>query len=538
MEIIGFTEQLSTTIQGVFDEGAIYSIIEREFKKSGRYTAIVLLLTGDGLKLKFRLSTMASGPVEMAEKVVGARLMEYEVDLRRSKLFSQVALEGKTFLVGLNNILEDLLPLPAALLIAKISGLGKRESIMTPLYKHGKIVGVFATSSTELGAQLVPSVKNLARNITIALERADEYAERERAVREIRSLARFPSEDPNPVLRIADNGEIVYANQASNDLLAKWERGIGDIAPDRWLELTAKAVSSGEGQTAEVELGDRVLLMNIVPVPGSECINVYGSDITDRKKMEQALKDNAESLERLVEERTRELREAERLSAIGEVAAAVGHDLRNPLQAVVNDLYSVKTKLETLPASQQKGAVEQSFVETIRKIEQQVEYMNNIISELQDLARPVSPRLTETDLLALLRDVIASTDVPANISIRLDAEHGQEFTKSMADGVMMRRVFSNMITNAIQAMPSGGHLVIEAAPRGENLSVGFRDDGVGMTKETLDKLFRPLFTTKSKGQGLGLATCKRLVEAQGGSITVESQVGEGTTFTVNVPLRK
>ena len=261
-------------------------------------------------------------------------------------------------------------------------------------------------------------------------------------------------------------------------------------------------------------------------------------DITERRKLEAELQRHSGHLEELVEERTKRLRDAERLATIGQVAAAVGHDLRNPLQAMLSDLYLMKAELGRLPASQQEVAVEQGFVETIRKIERQVDYMNSIISELQDLARPVNPQLVRTDMRALLEDAVANTEVPANISITFGSANSRELPKPMVDAVMMKRVFSNLINNAVQAMPEGGHLVIDAVAGEEDLSVSFKDDGVGISKEDLGKLFQPLFTTKSKGQGLGLATCKRLVEAHGGRITVQSRLGRGATFTVVVPLGK
>jgi signal transduction histidine kinase len=103
---------------------------------------------------------------------------------------------------------------------------------------------------------------------------------------------------------------------------------------------------------------------------------------------------------------------------------------------------------------------------------------------------------------------------------------------------MMRRVFTNLVTNALQAMPEGGQLTITASQPEEVVLISVQDTGVGIPEEDLPKLFHPLYTTKAKGVGLGLAVCQRLVEAHGGSITVESQVGRGSTFTVKLPVRR
>ena len=105
-----------------------------------------------------------------------------------------------------------------------------------------------------------------------------------------------------------------------------------------------------------------------------------------------------------------------------------------------------------------------------------------------------------------------------------------------ADPDLIKRVFMNLITNAIQAMPQGGELEITAQKNGEEELISFRDTGVGVSQETLPKLFGPLFTTKAQGQGLGLAVCKRVMEAHGGTITVDSTVGKGSTFTARLPI--
>jgi signal transduction histidine kinase len=104
----------------------------------------------------------------------------------------------------------------------------------------------------------------------------------------------------------------------------------------------------------------------------------------------------------------------------------------------------------------------------------------------------------------------------------------------LTDSYLLKRIFTNLIINAIQAMPNGGRLSIKVSGTSEEVFFRFKDTGVGIPEENLNKMFQPLFTTKAKGQGLGLAVCKRLVEALNGSITVESVVGEGTTFMVKI----
>lgn len=261
-------------------------------------------------------------------------------------------------------------------------------------------------------------------------------------------------------------------------------------------------------------------------------------DITERRKLEAELERHTEHLEELVEERTEKLQDAERLATIGQVAAAVGHDLRSPLQVVMNELYSVKTKLASLPMSQQKVAMEEGFTRAIGRVEEQIEYMSGIISDLQEVARPVRPQLAETDLPAVVKGALYSTIVPETVRVSIKGGDEPDFPKPMADVAMFKRVFVNMINNAVQAMPHGGSLVIGMSKAPGGVAVSFRDTGVGISTGDMTRIFQPLFTTKAKGQGLGLSACRRIVEAHGGSITVESQVGLGTTFTVRVPLGK
>jgi signal transduction histidine kinase len=100
----------------------------------------------------------------------------------------------------------------------------------------------------------------------------------------------------------------------------------------------------------------------------------------------------------------------------------------------------------------------------------------------------------------------------------------------------MKRTFINLIRNAVEAMPNGGTLTIKSRKIRDKITFAFSDTGVGMSEEVLKRLWNPLFTTKAKGMGLGLAICKRFVEAHGGSIAVESTLGKGTTFTVKIPI--
>jgi len=196
-----------------------------------------------------------------------------------------------------------------------------------------------------------------------------------------------------------------------------------------------------------------------------------------------------------------QLLKSERLAAIGEVAAMVGHDLRNPLQAVVGVLYLAKKKLEFMPSQLSEKKDVEMLLSTI---EERVEYMNKIVSDLQDYARPAKPEPVPTSLTQLINDVLSTVTVPENVKVFIEVEKDFQFPKLMVDPPLMRRVFTNLVTNALQAMPDGGQLTIRAAKKEENALISVEDTGVGIPEENLPKLFEPLFTTKSRGQGFGL----------------------------------
>ncbi|MCW4028213.1 MAG: ATP-binding protein [Candidatus Bathyarchaeota archaeon] len=252
-------------------------------------------------------------------------------------------------------------------------------------------------------------------------------------------------------------------------------------------------------------------------------------DITERKEAELKLQEYAKNLERLVDERTKQLRDVERLAAIGQTAGMIGHDIRNPLQAIAGELFLMRQDVDTSSDSECKSRMQESLT----SIQQQIDYINKIVSDLQDYARPLQPELTEVDLCTTIPRLLNSVYVPSNIDAvaRCDAR----LPKIKLDLTFLKRILVNLVTNAIQAMPDGGKLTIKATQQKDTVSIAVIDTGVGIPDSIKPKLFQPLMTTKSKGQGFGLAVVRRLVEIMGGTITFESKVGKGTQFILTFP---
>ena len=252
-------------------------------------------------------------------------------------------------------------------------------------------------------------------------------------------------------------------------------------------------------------------------------------DIDRIKQAEEKLRTHSEQLEEVVEERTRMLRNSTRMAAIGETAGMVGHDLRNPLQTIINSIHLATESMKSLGPPQNMR-----IEKTLETIREQADFMNKIVSDLQDYARQPKPSFVEYDIQGLIDDARSSIAIPKTVEVSTSFEPG--FPKLTVDPNLLRRAFTNIIANALQAMPDGGQLRIKAWKDKEVAAISFQDTGKGIPEDIKAKIFNPLFTTKEKGVGLGLAVTKLLIESHHGDVKVSSKVGEGTTFTVEIPL--
>jgi len=243
------------------------------------------------------------------------------------------------------------------------------------------------------------------------------------------------------------------------------------------------------------------------------------------------------TLEDRVQERTRELEEAqdqlvrsEKLAAIGQLAGGVAHDLRNPLGAINNAIYYLKKRLGATEIAESNPRIGQ-FLQIAAE---EVEHSNAIISDLMSFARVGVPSLSLTILGDVVGNALSTMDIRDNVHIvkQLDSD----LPEVMADGEQLYRVFINLANNAQDAMPDGGELTVSTLKVDGNAEIAFRDTGVGISPDNMKKIFEPLFTTKTKGTGLGLAVSQQIVAKHGGSIQATSSPGEGTTFTVQLPL--
>jgi len=263
------------------------------------------------------------------------------------------------------------------------------------------------------------------------------------------------------------------------------------------------------GHTVPVEVSAK-----LIDYRGKPADLVIARDIRERKRME--------------EERLR----LEKLATTGELATMVGHDLRNPLQAIENAAYYLNNELSRLPSP---IPIPQKAMEMLQVLNDSVDYADKIIRDLKDFASTKKPILEKTDINAIVKSALSQVGARKNVELITELDH---LPKIEVDIDMIKRVFLNLAINGIQAMEKGGTITVSTKKTNGFVEASFKDTGVGISKENMEKIFTPFFTTRAKGMGMGLPICKKFVEAHGGSIQVESEEGKGSTFTVKLPIRQ
>lgn len=254
-------------------------------------------------------------------------------------------------------------------------------------------------------------------------------------------------------------------------------------------------------------------------------------------------------LEQLVEERTEELKKANenllqeiterkelqekllyrgKMAALGELASAVGHDLRNPLGVIKNSIYFLNMVLEKS---------EPEVKETLNLLEEEALNSENIIESLLDFARAKPPLGRRVNIEDVIREALSNITIPENIKVK--TRFDESLPVIMADPNQIDQALTNIVLNAIQAMPAGGQLIVMSQLEDEKwLLISVIDTGKGIPEENIEKVFEPLFSGKAKGVGLGLAVAQTFIAAHGGRIDVDSEVGKGSTFKIKLPTGK
>ena len=409
-----------------------------------------------------------------------------------------------------------------------------------------------------------PFLKEERELIDAVTERLGRIIERRRAEDELASSEEFLNSviEQSPMsLWISDSeGTMIKVNQSCRELFGLTDEevvGKYNLLKDNLLEeqgfmpLIKNIFEKGEiarftidydlPKVEHVKVGGakhRIIDVVIAPIKDmhGKVTNaiVQHKDITELKRAEETLKEYSERLEQMVEERTKELKDAqeqlvrrEKLAILGQLAGGVGHELRNPLGVISNAVYYLKMVMPD---------AEETIKEYLETISEEVNRSTKIISDLLDFSRIKSVDREETAVSDLVAQVLEKQPTPENI--KLATTIPSDFPPVFVDNRQISQVLVNLVTNACQAMPEGGKLSISAQAEKDKVQVSFTDTGSGISKENMKNLFEPLFTTKARGIGLGLAVSKNLVEANGGSIEVESEEGKGSIFTVILPIKE
>jgi len=233
------------------------------------------------------------------------------------------------------------------------------------------------------------------------------------------------------------------------------------------------------------------------------------------------------------------MKERDRLAALGQMAAGLAHEIRNPLG-------SIKGAAQYLQPGPSAASNREGTSEFLDIIVEEVNRLNKIVSQFLDYARPYRGEQRQLEVAEVLRKTMAlfAKEAEGHGKVEIATDFADRMPAVRADAEQLLQVFLNLSLNALQAMPSGGKLWIATALRRSTrrgaaaafLEVRFRDTGVGIPASDLKNLFIPFFTTKEKGTGLGLPISQRIIENHGGTIEVRSQPGEGATFTVLLPI--
>lgn len=239
--------------------------------------------------------------------------------------------------------------------------------------------------------------------------------------------------------------------------------------------------------------------------------------------MLQGLRENKRLEERL--------REAEHLSAVGELSRSIAHEIRNPLNFISLSIDHIREKY---PPPVHEDA--EHFDALLSSVKQEIRRLNKLVSDFLDYGKPLRLNIQRTQVERMLDDVVEIIRAKAageGVEIKKQYEFSPEI---MMDPELMKTCIMNVLTNAFQAMPEGGTLTIRTGRDDGRFVLSVTDTGVGVERENLSKVFEPFYTTKNTGLGLGLATTKRIVEEHGGKIEIRSEGGKGSDVIIRLPL--
>jgi PAS domain S-box-containing protein len=533
LELIQFTEAVSLAIHGLRDQDQILRRVVDEFANSAKYTASILLLCNGGSRLRVAHSSMPLQRLQNGETVIGTSLQDYRLDLDKSAVYRQVIRAGQTVHTTVREILSELFPSPIADQVLEIGRFGGGHTIATALFCNGEVIGVLAMSSTHLAKQFAPSVENLARHISRAIELADANARREQAEQALQyneqRLRALLENAPDSVFVLDADARISYVGPSIEQQTGFTQRelvgaslfdlverddltdslpGLAELLQTPHIPLLREVrVRRKDGLWRVYEIRATNLLDN----PAVHGLVVNARDITQRKRMEAQLTRTA------------------KLAALGVMAGGIAHQLRNPL-AVISACSQI---LLEAPDNVQVRS------QCAEKIYSGCQRASKVIQSLLTFASPARGPMVELEVQQVLEEAITLLHHPAIVSkIVLHKQFQPDLPKVLGHTALLQEAFVNIMLNAHEAMPDGGTLtVVTCRSKTGGVKIQFQDTGCGIAPEHLPHVFDPFFTTKPTGEGtgLGLSVTHAIVEQHKGTTELQSEVSKGTTVTIRLP---
>ncbi|HMJ66335.1 MAG TPA: PAS domain S-box protein, partial [Candidatus Binatia bacterium] len=353
-----------------------------------------------------------------------------------------------------------------------------------------------------------------------------DITERKRAEAEIEKLAAFVRLNPDPVMELGADGTLTYLNPAAREMA----KTLGLEDPETILPPDARGVARdclrlGQSKPRqEVSVNGRTLLWSFFPIAASQVVHCYGTDVTERINLEQ------------------QLRHAQKLESVGQLAAGVAHDFNNILTIIQGHADRLVERCKQ----------DEPIAEPLSQISAAANRASSLTRQLLMFSRKQVMQSKVIDLNAVLGNLAKMLHRLIGDNITLESSYSREIPAIEADNGMIEQIIVNLAVNSRDAMPKGGKLLITTAAVNVNqayvyqhhearvgrfVALSVSDTGCGMTKDTLERIFEPFFTTKEvgKGTGLGLATVYGIVKQHQGWIEVTSEVNVGTTFKIYFP---